>query len=789
MIKENITVTVGGSYDLDGEIIVPSQVMTSNPQEESGDLTKTPNFVLKLVDEDKKIPINTYADVEFTLGDKTYTATMKAYNRAGNIIALQYVDGLTAEDISDDSSDDSSDEPAQGLHFSSPADGSTITGAIDYELQEFKYPIEVVGADGNNISYDITSMCVTCDNPDVGIGYTEDADENDQSYISGVYIYIYQAGTGTATLTFTDPESEDTCTTTFTYEVSEAVEPTLDKFLDVECSLQSNYLTMALPNDKNLQTNIYAAVYLVDPNTVVGERTLNEHYYTQVAISQDTYNLMQSTGETIEQLGWWGTKPYDDYIIVDDNTLSVLDSNGNSLGGCEDYNTNGIWRCDGLEAMQSTIFDVHGIILNLTDEGPYTMTFDLATPYIRVMRNGSPDSSGTFYGTVNGNGETDWSDYLIYPCYDDMYGGTYNASNGSDLLGQYWNGGTFVGQYVSGEPHGYPFMNNLGAFMLDQMMFEEQNPQAVLIEWRRQDPNDAPEYYEGIENEYPYKALYSQMYYFFLEESDVLEDYTLNDAPSQYSDISAYYDGKVTSDESNDVYMTTVGMTYDTDHYLFDANNQTDYVIRFWAPSDKTIDKITFVGLNEPYATAFVQQGTVGFGTITSDGNGNIIWTRTQDYNTYEGLEEFNFTNVIQSLGASMTCNEIIISLNPNYIPPEMKITFTTSQGTFQVWNNFTAGGGYGETVLYDSAVDDIGTNMIHGTWKYYIDDVEQDSSTYIIQGEVNNPFNDGGIYINSSTDNDGNVHSATGDIGYWGTQYYVTLDSNVTINYQMAIV
>lgn len=101
MIRENITATIGGSYDLDGEIIVPSDVLTSTPQEDKGDLTTNLNFVLKLVDAEKKISVNTYADVEFTLGDKTYTASMKAYNRAGSIIALQYAGELTAEDAPD----------------------------------------------------------------------------------------------------------------------------------------------------------------------------------------------------------------------------------------------------------------------------------------------------------------------------------------------------------------------------------------------------------------------------------------------------------------------------------------------------------------------------------------------------------------------------------------------------------------------------------------------------------------------------------------------------------------
>ena len=104
-------------------------------------------------------------------------------------------------------------------YFSSPLDGDTITGEIDPDSGDFKYPIELCYSNGDQIPYDITATSVTCDNQDVAVGYTEDADENDNSYISGVYIYIYHAGSGTATLTYDD--GEQTCTTTFTYDISE----------------------------------------------------------------------------------------------------------------------------------------------------------------------------------------------------------------------------------------------------------------------------------------------------------------------------------------------------------------------------------------------------------------------------------------------------------------------------------------------------------------------------------------------------------------------------------------
>lgn len=308
MIRENITVTIGND-SFSGELTAPSVVMTSKPQEEILDLAKTPNFVLKVEDTDGSLNVTDVVEVAFTAGDKSYTANAKVYNKIGKYVALQYMNGLTAEDAPethtlefDNSNYDTSydintgeksqarfnvlydglsihlessmfsglnynkfepiestggifkakdalpeisagqtyvdnvtvtyegltasctvtltvTDSATGYHFSSPADGDTINGELDPDFGEFTYPIEVIDSDGNNISYDITSMCVTSDNENVGIGYTEDANENGQSYISGVNVSIYQAGSGTATLTFDD--GEHSCTTTFTYNITE----------------------------------------------------------------------------------------------------------------------------------------------------------------------------------------------------------------------------------------------------------------------------------------------------------------------------------------------------------------------------------------------------------------------------------------------------------------------------------------------------------------------------------------------------------------------------------------
>lgn len=98
MIKENIQININDK-SFDAEIIVPSQIMTSTPQEESGDLTKSPNFILKVNDSNKTIKVTDIVEVSFSLGDYNYTANMKAYNRGGGTIALQYDSNLTSEEV------------------------------------------------------------------------------------------------------------------------------------------------------------------------------------------------------------------------------------------------------------------------------------------------------------------------------------------------------------------------------------------------------------------------------------------------------------------------------------------------------------------------------------------------------------------------------------------------------------------------------------------------------------------------------------------------------------------
>lgn len=99
MIKQEITLTIGES-EYSGDLKVPSVVLTSTPQEEELDLTKSPNFQITINDQGD---ITDTVEVEFTAEEVIYTANMKVVNRNGNFVTLQYVDGLTTEDVPEQS--------------------------------------------------------------------------------------------------------------------------------------------------------------------------------------------------------------------------------------------------------------------------------------------------------------------------------------------------------------------------------------------------------------------------------------------------------------------------------------------------------------------------------------------------------------------------------------------------------------------------------------------------------------------------------------------------------------
>lgn len=368
MIKTDI-VTYVSSYALEGELIVPSAVLTSTPQEEEINLAYTPNFQLKLMDKNSYVVDDAW--MSFSYSDTNYTAYMNVVNRTQDgIVTLQYNNGLTTEEIptpepepqpepvdpldsmltiagpltpdptdssqsivysqetqdvymksqgmtydSDNNryefvpdkqfdvltffaptthiietitfvnldstyksallqtgelrygvvTEDGNDliwtrttdyDPASDMiyflfeqiiqqvdapmsfeeiritmtpyvvpteppYFTSPIDGDQINTTIDAGTSEYTHPIELEYGDGTSIPYDITSQCVTCDNPDVTIEPTESVDENGQSYISAVYMHIQvdTAAIGNATLTYVDPDTGDTCTATFDYDI------------------------------------------------------------------------------------------------------------------------------------------------------------------------------------------------------------------------------------------------------------------------------------------------------------------------------------------------------------------------------------------------------------------------------------------------------------------------------------------------------------------------------------------------------------------------------------------
>jgi len=98
MIIQEINATVNGN-SLSGEVIVSSPVLTATKQSEDGNLTKSPNFKLKLTGVTPVMNIIDTVQVEFTNGDFNYTANMTVINVQQNgTVTLQYVDGLTVEE-------------------------------------------------------------------------------------------------------------------------------------------------------------------------------------------------------------------------------------------------------------------------------------------------------------------------------------------------------------------------------------------------------------------------------------------------------------------------------------------------------------------------------------------------------------------------------------------------------------------------------------------------------------------------------------------------------------------
>lgn len=107
MIKENINITFTGGetiFEGEGQIIVPSQVMTATKQNEEVDLEKAPNVLIKLKDEAARGVRSLSSEykkikAEFELGDKTYTMNVSLIDSSEDYAVLQYCDGLTSEEV------------------------------------------------------------------------------------------------------------------------------------------------------------------------------------------------------------------------------------------------------------------------------------------------------------------------------------------------------------------------------------------------------------------------------------------------------------------------------------------------------------------------------------------------------------------------------------------------------------------------------------------------------------------------------------------------------------------
>ena len=108
MIKENLNIkfTAGEtSSEYEGQIIVPSQVMTATSQNEEVNLEKSPNVNIKLKGDAARGVKNLSSQykkikAEFELGNKTYTMNVSIIEGTNDYVLLQYCDGLTAAEVS-----------------------------------------------------------------------------------------------------------------------------------------------------------------------------------------------------------------------------------------------------------------------------------------------------------------------------------------------------------------------------------------------------------------------------------------------------------------------------------------------------------------------------------------------------------------------------------------------------------------------------------------------------------------------------------------------------------------
>ena len=168
MIKENLNIkfTAGEtSSEYEGQIIVPSQVMTSTPQNEEVDLEKSPNVKIRLSGDAARGVKNLSSQykkikAEFELGNKTYTMNVSLIEGTNDYVVLQYCDGLTAAEVSHtfecvNSSIETSNDKSSGSDVVVTSstqflyDGTPVK-ASEISFEQMKYHTITVGSPTEN---------------------------------------------------------------------------------------------------------------------------------------------------------------------------------------------------------------------------------------------------------------------------------------------------------------------------------------------------------------------------------------------------------------------------------------------------------------------------------------------------------------------------------------------------------------------------------------------------------------------------------------------------------------
>ena len=168
MIKENLNIkfTAGEtSSEYEGQIIVPSQVMTSTSQNEDVNLEKSPNVTIKLKGEAArgvKNLLSQYKKIkaEFELVNKTYAMNVSIIESTNDYVVLQYCDGLTAAEVSHtfecvNSSIETSNDKSSGSDVVKDAstqflyDGTPVK-ASEISFEQMKYHTITVGSPTEN---------------------------------------------------------------------------------------------------------------------------------------------------------------------------------------------------------------------------------------------------------------------------------------------------------------------------------------------------------------------------------------------------------------------------------------------------------------------------------------------------------------------------------------------------------------------------------------------------------------------------------------------------------------